>query len=115
MAQRIFFTVAMQLSFVSFSVAGTLANGIWTPGACGIRPTVPVIEDKDVDAYNQSVKEINDWQKKVSDYNSCVVKEANQDNDVIAKAANAEQARFNLEIEKVKNDSSIAKSKLDKK
>jgi hypothetical protein len=114
MVQRIILTTAMLLSLASICNAGTLANGLWSPSACGIRPVPPIVEDKSADVYNQSVKEINEWQKKVNAYNACLVKEANADNDAIAKAANAEQAKFNLELEKIKKDSTVAKTKLDK-
>ncbi|MEQ1635533.1 MAG: hypothetical protein ABL903_02505 [Methylococcales bacterium] len=112
--QRLFFMLAILVSPFSLGNAGILASDIWTPSNCGERPTVPVIADKNADAFNQSVKVINEWQKKVNDYNACVVKEANLDNDRIAKAANAEQAKFNQEIEKMKNDIAAAKNKLDK-
>ncbi len=52
---------------------------------------VPVIDQSSVDAYNQSVKAINDWQQKANAYNGCLIKEANADNTLIANSANGEQ------------------------
>jgi len=104
----------MMLAAVS-GTAGTIANGIWSPSGCGTEPAVPVIDQSSVDAYNQSVKAINDWQQQANAYNACVIKEANTDNSLIANAANDEQARLRAAIEKIQAETTAAKAKLDKK
>jgi len=55
------------LAIVS-GTAGTITNGVWLPSGCGTEPVVPVIDQNSVDAYNQSVKAINDWQQKANTY-----------------------------------------------
>ncbi len=114
MIKRLFFTAVMMLTAVS-ATAGTIMNGAWLPSGCGTEPVVPVIEQDNVDAYNQSVKAINDWQQKANSYNGCLIKEANADNTLIANAANDEQARLKSAIEKIQAETSAAKAKLDKK
>ncbi len=114
MIKRLFFTAAMMLTAVS-GTAGTITNGVWTPSSCGTEPVVPVIEQGSVDAYNQSIKAINDWQQKANAYNGCLIKEANADNSLIANAANDEQARFKATIKKIQAETTAAKAKLDKK
>lgn len=114
MIKRLFFTAAMLSATVS-GIAGTITNGVWSPSGCGTEPTVPVVDQDNVDAYNQSVKAINDWQQKANSYNSCLIKEANADNTLIANAANDEQARLRAAIEKIQAETAAAKAKLDKK
>ena len=75
---------------------------------------VSVIEKSSVDAFNNSVKVINEWQQKANAYNGCLIKEANVDNALIANTANEEQARFRAAIEKIKAETEAAKAKLDK-
>lgn len=114
MIKRLFFTAAM-LSATASCIAGTITNGVWSPSGCGTEPAVPVIDQDSVDAYNQSVKAINDWQQKANAYNGCLIKEANADNILIANAANDEQARLRTSIEKIQAETTAAKAKLDKK
>ena len=114
MIKRLFFTVTMMLTTLS-GMAGTITNGTWSPSGCGAEPVVPVIDDTSVDAYNQSVKAINDWQQKATAYNDCLINEANADNLLIANSANDEQARLKAAIEKIQADTSAAKTKLGKK
>ncbi len=97
------------------SMAGTITNGAWLPTGCGTEPVIPVIEQASVDAYNQSVKAINDWQQKANSYNGCLIKEANVDNALIANVANEEQARLKATIEKIQSEAATVKAKLDKK
>jgi hypothetical protein len=85
------------------------------PSGCGTEPAVPVIDQSSVDAYNQSVKAINDWQQKANTYNGCLIKEANVDNTLIANSANDEQARLRAAIEKLQAETAAVKAKLDKK
>lgn len=113
MIRRMIFIAAIMLTAGS-GTAGTIANGTWSPSGCGAEPVPPVIEQSSVDAYNQSVKAINEWQKKANAYNTCLIDEANKDNTLIAKAANDEQSRFRALIEKIKSDTDKAKAKLDR-
>ena len=114
MIKRLFFTAAIMLTSVS-GTAGTITNGGWSPSGCGPEPAVPVVDQSSVDAYNQSVKAINDWQQKANAYNGCLIKEANVDNTLIANSANDEQARLRAAIEKIQAETTAAKANLDKK
>ncbi|MFZ2168034.1 MAG: hypothetical protein WAW61_00190 [Methylococcaceae bacterium] len=102
------------LATVSAGTAGTITNETWSPSACGTEPVVPVIEQGSVDAYNKSVKAINEWQQKANAYSTCLINEANADNALIAKIANEEQSRLRMAIEKIKTDMDAAKLKLDR-
>jgi hypothetical protein len=115
MIQRIFFTAAMMLAAVSTGTAGTIANGAWTPSACGTQPEAPAIEQGSIEDYNQSIKAINEWQRKVNAYNTCLVNEANTDSALIANIANKEQSRLRAAMEKIRIDTDAAKVKLDSK
>ena len=115
MIQRTFFTAVIMVASVSAGTAGTITNGTWSPIACGTEPLVPVIEQSSVDAYNKSIKAINEWQQKANTYNTCLINEANADNAVIAKTANEEQSRLRAAIEKIKTDADAAKTRLDSK
>ena len=115
MIQRTFFTTVIMVASISAGTAGTIANGTWSPSACGTEPPVPVIEQSSVDAYNKSIKAINEWQQKANTYNTCVINEANTDNALIAKMANDEQSRLRAAIEKIKTETMTAKAKLDSK
>ncbi len=113
MIKRLFFAATLMLAAVS-STAGIITNGAWLPSGCGAEPSVPVIDQGSVDAYNQSIKAINDWQQKTNAYNGCLIKEANADNTLIANAANDEQARLKASIGKIQAETAAAKAKLDK-
>ena len=115
MIQRTFFAAVIMVATASVGTAGTITNGAWSPSGCGTEPIVPVIEQSNVDAYNKSVKAINEWQQKANAYNTCLINEANADNALIAKTANEEQSRLRAAIEKIKTDATIAKAKLDRK
>jgi hypothetical protein len=114
MRQRTFFTVIILSTMASVCSAGTINKGVWSPSTCGAEPMPPKLNQATVDAYNKSIAIINDWQKKVSDYNTCVVKEANEDNGVIAKSANERQQRLQALTDKVHTETEAAKAKLDK-
>ena len=115
MKQKTFFTAVIIVASVSAGTAGTITNGTWAPRDCGTEPVVPVIEQSSVDAYNKSVKAINEWQQKANTYNTCLINEANADNALIAKTANEEQSRLRAAIEKIKADTDTAKARLDNK
>lgn len=94
--------------------AGNLSNGQWQPTGCGQKSPKPTFNTQDVDGYNKSVKEVMAWQGKTQEYYNCLVKEANTDNDHIAKSANAAQEEFRNEINQLKKDAETAKAKAEK-
>ncbi|QFY44561.1 hypothetical protein F6R98_19615 [Candidatus Methylospira mobilis] len=103
------------LSAILNANAGTLANGKWTAPGCGTIPAAPAVDASGVDAYNRSLKQIREWQPQAQAYIDCIVKEANADNAIIVKFANAEQERFRDEVAKIKTTADDAKTKLDGK
>ena len=103
-----FFCIALKVH------AGNLSNGQCHPTGCGQQSTKPTVNTQDVDAYNKSVKEVMAWQGKAQEYYNCLVKEANTDNDLIAKSANSAQEKFRNEINQLKNDAETAKTKAEK-
>lgn len=107
-----FITAAILLAGISVGTAGTIVNGTWAPSACATMPEAPVIEADSADAYNKSVKAINEWQDKANAYNTCLINEANADNALIVESANAEQKRLRTAVEKIKTDIDAAKAKL---
>lgn len=115
MIQRIFFVAVVMVATVSVSTAGTIINGTWQPSGCSTEPVAPVIEQSTVDAYNKSIKAINEWQQKANAYNTCLINEANVDNAIIAKIANEKQSRMRAAIEKIRTDTEAAKVKLESK
>ena len=115
MKQRIFFILAMVLTAISTGIAGTITNQVWSPSGCGTEPIAPVIEQDSIDAYNKSIKAINDWQIKAQAFNECVIKEANADSALIAKTANDQQNRLRSVMDKIKSDTDAAKATLENK
>jgi len=112
MIQATFFTAGILLASISVGMAGSI-NGTWSPSACGTEPEPPVIEQGSVDAYNNSVKAINEWQQKANTYITCMINEANADNALIAKTANDQQNKFRAAAERIKTEIEAAKAKLD--
>jgi len=108
--------LVLSLMFFSITVvkAGSVVNGVWSPGNCGIKQPPPVIDQSSIDAYNKSIKTVNEWQHVANGYMTCLINEANADNALIAKVANDEQANFRAEVEKIKTETEAAKQKLDK-
>jgi hypothetical protein len=89
-----FSTVVMLCT--AFTVnAGGLSNGTWSASACGARPEPPAVDPTSISTYNQSVSQVNDWQKQMQTYHECVIREANADIAAINQAAAAEQASIN--------------------
>ena len=115
MPKRTFFTTVIMVAAIPSVTAGTITNGAWSPNGCGAEPVIPVIVQDSVDAYNKSVKAINEWQQKANAYNTCLINEANADNALIAKTANEEKSRFRATIDKIKTGTDAAKAKLEKK
>jgi hypothetical protein len=100
--------------FSSAVNAGSLSNGVWAPSNCGAKPVTPSVDDKDVDTYNKSVANINDWQQKAKAYYACLVNEANVDNGVVIESANREQAEYKKSFETIKAALDAAAKKVDK-
>ena len=101
--------------FAAISVqAGTLSSTDWKPTGCGEKVPAPVVNTKSVDDYNKSIKDINAWQKKAQDYYSCVVNEANTDNQLIANSANAAQDEFKQEVQRIQKEATDGKTKVEK-
>lgn len=96
------------------SEAGSLGNGQWQATGCGEKPPPPAINTGSVDDFNQSIKDINTWQTKAQTYYNCVVKEANTDNDIIAKSANAAQDEFKLDVGRIQKEADAGKAKVEK-
>jgi hypothetical protein len=115
MLQKLFFIAVIMAATASVGTAGTITNGTWSPSGCATEPVVPVIVQGSVDAYNKSVKAINEWQQKANTFNTCLINEANADNALIAKTANKEKSRFLTAIDKIKTDTDAAKAKLENK
>ena len=114
MTQRPIFTITVLLAAISTgTTAGSIANQAWSASGCGTEPEAPVIENSNIDAYNKSIKAINDWQVKVQAFNECVIKEANADAALIAKTANEQQSRLRSVLDKMKSDMDSAKAKLE--
>ena len=114
MLQKTFMAVIIIVITGSVSTAGTISNGTWSPNNCGIEPELPVIKQDSVETYNQSIKTINEWQKKANDHISCVINEANADNAIIARTATEQQNKFRAAAEKIKLATDAAKATLDK-
>ena len=113
-----YFISTTALAFVVlFSIelnAGSLTNGVWASSHCGAKPETPLVDDKDVDTYNKSVANINDWQQKAKPYYACLVNEANVDNGVVIESANREQAEYKKNFETIKVALETAAKKVDK-
>jgi hypothetical protein len=115
MTQRTVFLGLIIIMTASVAMAGTIINGVWAPTGCGIETVAPVVEQSSVDAYNKSVKAINDWQQKTNAYNTCLINEANADNLLIVKTAKEGRSRFHGAVQNIKTDTDAAKAKLDGK
>lgn len=110
----VIFATALLLQSVNPAQAGSLANGQWTIAGCGEKPTPPVVNVRDADAYNNSVKVTNEWQEKAGVYYECVIKEANADTAAISAKANSEQAEYKQVFEGIVATLDAAKKKLEK-
>ncbi len=94
--------------------AGNLNNGQWQPANCGQKSPAPAFNTHSADGYNKSLKEVMAWQTKTQEYYNCLIKEANADNDVIAKSANAAQEEFRNEVKNIQKEAELAKTKAEK-
>jgi hypothetical protein len=93
--------------------AGSLANGQWHPANCGLKPPSPPITATSVEAFNQSIKDVNAWQTKAQEYYNCIVKEANVDNQIIATTANSAQQEFKNEVSRIQKAAEAGKAKVE--
>ncbi len=100
MKQFLLITILFMLAHTS-SYAGTLMNGVWSPSGCGEKPESPIIDSTSTENFNRSVDAINDWQDRALEYDSCLIKEANADSELITKTANDVQSKFQKEIDRV--------------
>jgi hypothetical protein len=108
MLQARFFTLSILL--IGSVHAGTLADGQWSPSGCEPSPEPPTLETSgDLEAYNESVKKVNEWQQLAQTYMACLASEANADNEAIAKSANEEQAKLKAINDKFKADAAASK------
>jgi len=114
MLQTRLFPLIILFTAVAAVHAGTLNGGQWSPNGCGTNPEPPALDvTGSLDAYNASVNKVNEWQQLSQTYITCLVNEANADNETIAKSANEEQAKLKAAIDKIKRDA--AESKFGKK
>ncbi len=95
--------------------AGTFTNGAWAPSSCGAEPVVPTIDMSSEKAFNASLNAEEDYEKKNTDYENCVIKEANTDQNAVASAANAIRQKRQAETDKVKADVDAGITKFSKK
>jgi hypothetical protein len=107
--------LSLALATPLYVSAGTLVNGKWSLTNCGNKPKKPMIDQTNVEAFNQSGAKINDWQQQAKVYYACLVKEANADNAVIADTANAAQAEYRATAERISREAGAAKKKLESK
>ena len=94
--------------------AGVLGPEGWGPAGCGEFPQTPIVDSSSAEAFNKSIGAINEWQKQLQAYNDCMVKEANADSTAINKGANAAQTRINTELEKVNQDATTGRQKVER-
>jgi hypothetical protein len=107
--------LSLALATPLYVSAGTLVNGKWSLTNCGNKPEAPAIDQTNVEAFNQSVAKINDWQQQAKVYYACLVQEANADNAVIADTANAAQAEYRATTERIGREAGTTKKKLESK
>lgn len=88
--RRVTITLTTSL-LTSLAQAGSIEQGVWTPTHCGEKPAFPGLDLSSVDAYNQSVTQVNAYRKSIRVYLDCLTKEANADIQLITNAAAAQQ------------------------
>ncbi len=114
MKSLIFVVASFVLTTAFTAHAGVIGPGGWSPAGCGAMPQTPIIDSSSAEAFNKSVGAINEWQKQLMAYHDCMVKEANADNAAISHAATAEQKRINEAIEKVNQDATAGRQKVER-
>ncbi len=108
MKNNLILVTALLLVGINPSTAGSLSNGAWSASGCGNLPEAPTLDDSDINAYNQSVAAINDWQQKSKTYFECVVQEANSDNKLIVDSTSQAQAKYRAALEKLTANAAAA-------
>jgi hypothetical protein len=111
MMKLINITAIFCLVYTNVTFAGSLQNSQWTYSACGEKPALPEVNDRDVEAYNNSVKAINAWQEQANTYYACIISEANKDSTAITNKANAEQAVYKQDVNNIVTTLDAAKKK----
>jgi hypothetical protein len=91
--------------------AGTLSGSAWTASGCGAQPVAPVVDLKNVDAYNASIERVNAYLPLLKTYIDCVTQEANGDLKAVSQSANASQAEAREAREKILSDVKAAEAK----
>ena len=113
--RSLIFVVASFAFTTAFTAhAGVIGPEGWSPAGCGAMPQTPSIDSSSADAFNKSIGTINEWQKQLQTYHDCMVKEANADNAAISQAATTEQKRINEAIEKVNQDATAGRQKVER-
>jgi hypothetical protein len=111
----VIFVVASFVFTTAFTAhAGVIGPAGWSPAGCGAMPPTPIVDSSSAEAFNKSIAAINDWQKQLLAYHDCMVKEANADNAAISQAATTEQKRINEAIEKVNQDATAGRQKVER-
>ena len=112
MKQCLFSLIILLMTF-TVANAGTLVNGNWSPATCGEKPEPPVIDATSPESFNRSVDAINEWQDRALTYNSCLIEEANADNDLIAETANRAQDEFRNMIDRINAEAEVVRDKIN--
>jgi uncharacterized coiled-coil protein SlyX len=113
MRQSALFAVILLSAVSSVCSAGTIAKGVWSPSGCGAEPPAPQVNQTTVENFNKSIKPINDWQDKMNAFNTCLVKEANDDLASVNKSVTERQAKLKALLDKVQADTTAASAKLE--
>lgn len=109
------FSLILLLMASTVANAGTLIDGNWSPANCGEKPEPPVIDATSAESFNRSVDAINEWQDRALTYHSCLVEEANADNDLIAKTANSAQDEFRKMIDRINSEAEKIRDKINRR
>ena len=110
--KRIVLLASPAMLAVAFAAnAGTLNNGNWSPSGCGTLSEAPAVDSSSIDAINQSIAAVNEWQKQVQSYDECMIKEANADTSTIANSASAKQTQYREASKKINADAAAGREK----
>ena len=97
--------------FSASASAGTLKNGSWSPSGCGSLSEAPLVDDSSIDAYNNSLAAITEWEQVSASYYNCMINEANQDSKAITNSATRDQLNFRQTLEAVKASADQARAR----
>lgn len=110
--KRIVLLASPVMLAVAFAAnAGTLDNGNWSPSGCGTLSEAPAVDSSNIDAINQSIAAVNEWQKQIQSYDECMIREANADTSTIANSANAKQTQYREASKKINADAAAGREK----